>query len=189
MEHLKLFSDRRSLPPTRMNGTAIPEAHLQAILEAANWAPSHRHTEPWRFIVYAGKGRQKLCDAMIDAYTQHAGQHTKEAKIEKLGCRTELAGAMIALILSVPQPARNPEEEDVMAVACATQNLHLAAHGLGIGGYWTTPGFADHALFREFLNLKLWERCLGVFYLGYPASDWPISKRQPVAKKIHYVLE
>lgn len=33
---------------------------LEQMLEAANWAPTHGRTEPWRFVVLSGEGLQEM---------------------------------------------------------------------------------------------------------------------------------
>ena len=38
---------------------------LERIIEAAVWAPNHRLTEPWRFVVLAGHARSELADAIV----------------------------------------------------------------------------------------------------------------------------
>jgi hypothetical protein len=33
---------------------------------------------------------------------------------------------------------------------------------------------------NEFLELEVKDRCLGLFYIGYPAVDWPLAHRKPL---------
>ncbi|MBT0669930.1 nitroreductase family protein [Novosphingobium profundi] len=49
----KLIVDRWS--PRAFDGSAIPQEDLEAILEAASWAPSAYNVQPWTFL-YAVKG-------------------------------------------------------------------------------------------------------------------------------------
>ena len=48
---------RRSIKPEKMKPDPVPRALLDRMLEAANWAPSHGLTEPWRFVVHTGDAR------------------------------------------------------------------------------------------------------------------------------------
>lgn len=41
-----------------MNGQRVSEEEVQQLLEAANWAPTHGKTEPWRFAVLSGREAQ-----------------------------------------------------------------------------------------------------------------------------------
>ena len=51
---MKLFEaikSRRSIFPVHYNKKSIKNEDLELILEAANFAPTHKKTEPWRFKV------------------------------------------------------------------------------------------------------------------------------------------
>ena len=49
---LALIKSRRSFFPEKfVAGEDVPKAVINNILEAANWAPTHGNTEPWRFVV------------------------------------------------------------------------------------------------------------------------------------------
>ncbi len=55
-----LIRRRRSIKPQAMDQRPVDPRHLAAILENANWAPTHGMTEPWRFFVFTGAGRERL---------------------------------------------------------------------------------------------------------------------------------
>ena len=57
-----------------------------------------------------------------------------------------------------------PEWEEVAATSMAVQNIWLSCVDSPIGGYWSTPSYANEL--RDFLELSNNERCLGLFYLG-----------------------
>ena len=53
MEKIDILMDiirtRRSVfPPLYASDKEVPRSIIEKILEAANWAPSHKKTEPWR---------------------------------------------------------------------------------------------------------------------------------------------
>ena len=48
----------RRWSPRAMDGSALSREELLPLLEAARWAPTHKLTEPWRFVVI-GPGRAK----------------------------------------------------------------------------------------------------------------------------------
>ena len=82
--------------------------------------------------------------------------------------------------------AKIPELEEVEAVACAVQNLHLSASAAGLGGFWSTPPILSSAEMRAFLGLGDKDACLGLFYLGWPKEGemLPESRRSPVNDKV-----
>ena len=63
-----------------------------------------------------------------------------------------------------------PEWEELAAVACAVQNLHLMATALGAAGYWSSwnPIGRDSPGMLTFLGLDpaAGDRCLGLFMLA-----------------------
>jgi nitroreductase len=65
-----------------------------------------------------------------------------------------------------------PEWEELAAVACAVQNMHLAACALGVAGYWSSWHAAqrDSPEVASFLGLSAaaGDRCLGFFVCGVP---------------------
>ena len=42
---------RRSIFPEHYSGEAVSREALLRAMSAANWAPTHGKTEPWRFVV------------------------------------------------------------------------------------------------------------------------------------------
>ena len=52
---LDLIKKRRAVFPMQYNGKTIDKPTLLKVLEAANYAPTHKRTEPWRFKVITGQ--------------------------------------------------------------------------------------------------------------------------------------
>jgi hypothetical protein len=42
-----VIKSRRTISPKNFNGEKLNEKEVALILEAANWAPTHKKTEPW----------------------------------------------------------------------------------------------------------------------------------------------
>ena len=51
----KTIRNRRSIYEFKMD--KIPKATITRLIETAVWAPNHKLTEPWRFIVITGKAK------------------------------------------------------------------------------------------------------------------------------------
>lgn len=79
------------------------------------------------------------------------------------------------------------EEEELMAVACAVQNLHLMASALGLAGMWHSKGPSVHPAVARGLGLEAPDRLLGFFMCGWPSGDWLSSERRPLAEKVRWV--
>ena len=175
---------RRTLPFTRMKPDPIAEEDLALILEAANWAPTHKFTEPWRFFLFEKAGRAVLGQLLGRTYTQTAGALFNQNKFDKTVQRPELVPLTVAVIMRPSSKVILPEFEELLAVGCAAQNLLLAAHSLKIGCSWSTPNYLDHPNIKEFFGLDERDRCLGFIYMGYPQGEWPTSKRCPIEDKV-----
>src|SRR6202035_950180 len=69
-----LLRSRRSVFPDQFEkGKIIPEEIILELLENANWAPNHKNTEPWRFIVFTGNGLKKLATYQANRYKEREG--------------------------------------------------------------------------------------------------------------------
>ena len=108
-----------------------------------------------------------------------------ELKKEKIRSRTEKSSVIIAICMEREEAERIPEIEEVQAVACSVQNMYLTCTAYGIGGYWSSPKFIYSDEMKRFLGLGQKDRCLGLFYMGYPEGKWPKSHRKP----LEYVTE
>src|SRR3989442_13135136 len=63
-----VLKDRRSINLRDLLPDPIEPTSLEQMLEAANWAPSHGHTEPWRFTIFVGEARRTLGEVLAEAY-------------------------------------------------------------------------------------------------------------------------
>lgn len=52
--------------PRAMTGEEMTKEEILPLIEAARWAPSSRNDQPWRFIVYLGKEKEKLISCMFE---------------------------------------------------------------------------------------------------------------------------
>lgn len=181
---------RRSFKPHMFRPDAPPREVVESLLEAANWAPSHGQTEPWRFVVFAGEARERLAKIWCDIYEADATPRGlfKQEQYDAQRKRAFDPPVWIALVLS---PALKPdgtpafpEEEESQALACAVQNLHLLATAHGLGGQWTTGKGVSNPAVAKALGIQAPRRLMGFFFLGYPAVDWPAGKRGDLSAKV-----
>ena len=178
---------RRSIKPEAMSDEPVETWILGNILENANWAPTHGMTEPWRFKVYQGAGREKLADLLQQVYREitPAGQFRQD-KFD--GLREKVLRSPVVLVIWMKRNERVPEIEEIAAVACAVQNIHLTASAAGMAGYWSSPTFIYTEAMQKALELRGKDRCLGLFYLGWPkdGATWPVGQRQPIQQKLQW---
>jgi len=179
---------RRTVKPSKMSDRPLARELLLGLLEDANWAPTHGMTEPWRFVVFTGDARVKLGEFLSETYRQVTPADAfKQKKCDSLRVNPTLAPVVLAIGMKRQMSGKIPEVEEIEAVACAVQNLHLSAAAHGIGGFWSSNAAACSDAMRQYLALDASDRVLGLFYLGYPAGDWPTSERTPIADKVRWV--
>jgi nitroreductase len=183
-----LIRNRRSVFPKQFDGEKkIDDAIVKEILENATWAPSHGHTEPWKFVVFTGEGLQKLASFQAGLYKKEAGENFKEATYNTLSTNPMKASHVIALCMKRDPNKKFPEVEEIAAAACAVQNIYLSVTAYGLGGYWTTGGVTYKESAKEFFGLEADDKLLGFFYLAHVAVPSPAGKRKPIEEKVVWV--
>jgi nitroreductase len=183
----EIIRRRRTIKPTQLDSREIDDAVLNVILENANWAPTHGMTEPWRFSVYTGPARNRLAEFLAATYKEITPQEQfKPNKYEGMSRNATLAAAVIAIGMKRQEIEKISELDEIQAVACAVQNMHLTAAAFGLGGFWSTNLAATSDQMRDFTGLGPKDRALGLFYLGYPAVDWPSATRNPIESKVRW---
>jgi nitroreductase len=186
MQINELIKSRRSIAPSLYNGQAIAKETIEQLLENANFAPTHKLSQPWRFkIFHSEAAREKLSNYMMDFFEKNTtAENFSDIKMKKAGENPLKAACVIALCIK-PDPTL-PEWEEVAALACSVENIWLTCAATGIGCYWGTPKSAIEA--RAFLGLEEDEKCFGFLYLGYSDLPTPAEKnRKPVAEKITWM--
>jgi len=59
-EVLKAIQSRRSVFQANFTDQDVNKEDILTILEAANAAPTHKRTQPWRFTIFKGEGLVRL---------------------------------------------------------------------------------------------------------------------------------
>lgn len=146
----------------------VPEAALLRAVEAARWAPNHKRTEPWRFL---------LAGPELEAKLARHFRAKLVAKLEAKGASPEEVAATLAAQRPVPMqvavtqlldadPYR--QHEDFAATCCAVQNFSLALWAEGIASGWKS---FDAPACYDLLGLDPQaERIVALIQLGYPTE-------------------
>jgi nitroreductase len=185
MNIFELIQQRRTVSPNQYNKQPITEEELQKILESANWAPTHKKTEPWRFKVMQGESRLKLANYLVEKNTELEGKPSL-FKNKKISFKFENSHTVIAICIQKSPKGIPPEWEEISAVAMAVQNMWLACTALKIGAYWSSPSLINHL--DEFFNFNEGESCLGFFYMGKLDGELLQGKRKSsIDDKVEYL--
>jgi nitroreductase len=183
----ELIHQRRAIYPEMYTGEVIDKKIIEQLLENANWAPNHKHTEPWRFVVFSGKGLRKLAEFQAEFYKKKAQSEDRfsEGAYEKLLKRPLLCSHIIAIGMK-RNADKLPEMEEIAATACAVQNMWLTATAYGLGCYWGTGGPTYYDETKSFFGLGSEDKLMGFLFLGVP-QKWPEGRRQPVEDKVMWI--
>ncbi|HIF00544.1 MAG TPA: nitroreductase [Planctomycetes bacterium] len=181
----RLIETRRSIKPADFSDRRVEDALVWQMLSNANWAPTHGMTEPWRFFVFTDAARLTLGHLLADIYSRITPVDSqKPATAARLVSNAERSSHLIVIAMKRQVSEKIPEVEEIEAVACAVQNLHLTATAMGVAGYWSSGKSICSDQLRQHLGLSSDDRILGLFYVGYSRTDWPTGSRSPVEEKV-----
>lgn len=185
----ELIRERRSIFPQDYTGEKVNDDIVKQILENARWAPTHKMTEPWRFLVFTGDGIRALAKMQSDIYRSvtEADGTFKEGNYQKLQTKPLLSSHIIAILMKRDERKSVPEVEETGAVFCAIQNMYLTASAYGLGGYLSTGGITYFDEAKEAFGLEPEDRLVGFFHIGVPKREYPGGKRKPLEEVSHWI--
>ncbi len=177
----ELVRERRSIAPKDYSDRAVHREIVERVIQNGTWAPTHGMTQPWRFTAFTGAGRQRLADTLGMEYRRMvAPEHFLQRKYDNLTQRPMQSPVVIALGMVRDPKGKITELDEMLAVACAVQNMALTCTAYGLGSFWSTAAAAMGAGMHDLLGLGANDRALGLFYMGYPAVEWPKGYRKPL---------
>ena len=185
----EVIANRRSVFQQQYSGEQVNDAIVHQILENGNWAPTHKLTEPWRFIVFTGKGLEKLAKFQGEIYktVTQADNSYKEDRYQNLITKPMQSSHIISVGMKRDPKRSVPEIEEIGAVFCAVQNMYLTASAYGVGAYLSTGGITYFEEAKEFFGLEADDKLIGFFHLGMPKIDKPKGNRKPVQSKVQWI--
>jgi 5,6-dimethylbenzimidazole synthase len=169
----------------------VNEDAIEKILEAAIWAPSPLNAQPWEFIVVT---KEEVKEKLFAE-----AERCRKWGLEKSGWKwlgsykvdfVQSAPVIIAVIGNPKKTGLDMflEEGGVgyqHACAAAIQNIHLAAHALGLSSLWFT--LFDKAAIREILDIDPAKNPLALVCLGKAGGELTKTPRKDVKEKTTYV--
>ena len=156
----------------------VSEEDLQAILEAATYAPSGMHLETWHFTAIQNVDKlTELNERIKGAFAKSDDSRLQERGHSKTYCCYYHAPTLVIVSNEPTQWWAG------MDCACAIENMFLAAHSLGIGSCWinclarflTTE---DGKAFAEKVGFPAGYVGVSCLILGYPQGERPEPKER-----------
>lgn len=185
-----LLKSRRSVFPKDYTGEKVDDAIIRQMLENANWAPTHKLTEPWRFIVFTGEGRKKLATIQSEVYKKvtEADGSFKEDRYQNLQNKPLDSSHIILVYMKRDGKKSVPEIEEAGAVFCAIQNMYLTATSLGVGCYLSTGGVTYFEEAKSAFGLLKEDRIIGFLHVGIPKHHHQAGRRHSVDDKVQWIV-
>ena len=183
MKTLNLIKSRRSIMPNQYNNSPIEDNDINLILEAANWAPTHKKTEPWRYKVLKNKTKDKFGEFLGKKYRESA-LNFSDFKYNSLIEKTKKSSVIILICMQRDPNESVPEWEEIASVSMSVQNMWLMATDLNIGAYWSSTKLIKYI--DEFIPLDKGENCLGIFYMGKYDNETFTRNPKPINEKIKW---
>ena len=177
-----------------LQGGKISDKQLEAILEAARWAPSGANTQPWEFIVTRDREKMKRCREIFYNEWQ---ERKREDPVNYKGLSKYYVGDASVLVLVCADPrtmmvyltTRRPGDREKLfqaSVASAVEQMMLVAASMGFGTVWVSVREEIEPDLRELFNVPQPIRLLWVVPIGR-ARFWPGAKpRRKISDFTHY---
>ncbi len=189
MDVFTAIKERRSC--RNFSPDPVSEETIEQILEAGIWAPSPLNSQPWQFVVITNEDVKGKIISEADRCRKWAIEASGWGWLEKY--KMDFLKSVPVMIVVVGDPKGSGvdqfQEEGSMgyqqACAAAMQNMHLAAHALGLGSLWFT--FFDKKPLREILDIDAEKAPLAVICLGKPAGEAQQMGRKELEKKVKYI--
>lgn len=182
-----IIRDRRTIQPKDFSTREVQRDLIDQVLGNAVWAPTHGMTQPWRFVVYTGAARERLSAFMGGEYRRITPpERFLQRKYDNHVQRPLQSSVVVALGVARDPHGKVPLHEEQYSAACAVQNMYLTCTALGLGALWSTGAVVTGEEMVKFMGLGPDDRCLGLFYMGYPAVEWPKGYRKPLPDLVRY---
>jgi 5,6-dimethylbenzimidazole synthase len=157
----------------------LDDALLGRLLGAAHLAPSVGLMQPWRFIRIRDRVLRSQIHALVETERLQTARALGEREDEFMRLKVEgilECGELLVAALCHGREAhvfgrRTMPDMDLASVACAIQNLWLAARAENIGMGWVS--LFDPEALRQLVRLPEGSRPVAVLCLGHVAAFYP----------------
>jgi len=170
-----LFTTRRSI--RRFKDIEIEAEKVEAIYEAARWAPSWGNLQCAEIIVISSSATKEKLSALLSA------KNPATKSVER--------APLIIAVCGVPGKSGFYKDKQVTRydswflydLGIVSQNVCLKAHELGLGA--VIVGSFDHDKVEELLGVVQPTELVSLIAVGYPDHAPPVPKRKPISEFVH----
>jgi 5,6-dimethylbenzimidazole synthase len=193
----KVIGERRDIRHFLPN--PIEPQLMTRLLNAAHLAPSVGFMQPWRFIRVANPRLRAEIHGLVEAERMQTARALNEREDEFMRLKVqgvlECGELLVASLMDRREThifgRRTLPEMDLASVACAIQNMWLAARAEGIGMGWVS--LFDPEQLRKLLHMPADAKPIAILCLGHVNAFYPKpmlelegwASRQPLADMLY----
>ena len=160
-------------------GAPVPAEVLERVLWAAHHAPSVGFMQPWRFIRVTSRALREQMHALVETERLATARALGEREDDFMRLKVEGlldAGEVVVVALADGREKhvfgrRTLPEMDLASVACAIQNMWLAARAEGIGLGWVS--IFDPVELARLLGMPDGARPVAILCIGHVEAFYP----------------
>ena len=147
---------------------SVPGEVIEKSIVAANHAPCHRRTFPWRFTSLGMKKRELLFQLQLTL--KFGGNPINESNKKKIRDKI-LNPSHLLIATQVCSDNQVQKLEDYAACACAIQNLSLSLVSDDVGCKWSTGKITTDPKTYQIAEIDpSEEEIIGFIWIGYGAE-------------------
>ena len=150
-------------------------------IEAANHAPCHKLTFPWRYYSIGTKKRKQLLELAIELKSQKnvLGDKSKAVIEEKF-----LNPSHLLVATQILAKDDLTKKEDYAACSCAIQNMAILFSSLGINIKWSSGVITSNLRTYDIVNINpIFEEIIGFIWIGYGKK--PLEVIRPLVSEVY----
>ena len=156
----------------------VPQEWVDAAVEAAHYAPNHKHTWPWRFTQIGPETKARINELALKMKSTNGPlDESALALFNKKRVHPQL---MVVSQVRNDDPTQS--KEDYAAVSCAIHNFTLALATYNVGSKWSTGSMTRHPIAYELAHISSdAEEIVGFLWYGFAAKT-PAPRRPDVSE-------
>ena len=194
---IREIENRRSI--RKYKPDEIERKLIDEIIYSASLAPSAKNRQPWKFIVYQGKEKDKLVDVMRHGINSEKMTHELMPEwafaipdAENTVRIMQEAPCLIAVLntnrhtpfASIENEKRIVEICDSLSIGAAIENMILTATGYGLGTLWIANTCFAYNELMDFIGTA--SQLTGIVAVGF-AYEAPAKRpRKPLEEIVEY---
>ena len=186
----RVIRERRDM--RHFNSTPIPADQLARLIEAAHYAPSVGFMQPWRFVRVSDRALRVALHGVVEAERRATAEALDQRSDEFMRLKVEgMLDCAEVLVVGLMENRerhifgrRTLPEMDLASVACAIQNLWLAARAEGLGMGWVS--LFDVEAIQRLLHMPADAKPVAILCIGHVDRfyDEPMLQLEGWAKRM-----